>query len=423
MHKIKHEIFPESLILAAKVMDKWDDMMPRGHMCACPPKTAIALIIDVMRHYRLVDNAQEKAILTVVGKLASKGDTIESIIESTTFSTEVPWLSPNIEDFDDLDCALDRHGSFMSPQSFLAALSEESNAGQQRSKHMSKLAGLAHKKLIVKPTQVMLAELRLLAVQMPNFSAVLDDIIVQISARLKLNLPMRLQPMLLLGKPGIGKTRFIKKLAQALTSECHVFNMGGNSDSMRLKGLYKGWGNSRPGELATKLAQGTTFNPIFMLDEIEKAKSGRDSMHDVPGLLLSYLERESNNAIEDDYIAEKMDLSMVNWVFAANSIDDLPDYFLSRVDVYSVPEYTVEQKRDVIVAMFEEISTTEFNGHVLYIDPCAVQSLVGMDNAREVRRQLFKAIASAIGDASEHLSIGHLGPSIQLKESQSMGFY
>lgn len=179
---------------------------------------------------------------------------------------------------------------------------------------------------------------------MPNFAEVIDDIRVQVKAQRRIQRGIKVQPILLLGKPGIGKTRFIKKLAAALGEESHVFNMGGSADSVKLRGVSRGWGSARPGDIAVKLSNGNTFNPFFLFDEIEKAqRSGHDALHDVHGLLLSYLESETNKTIEDDYVGCSMDMSGVNYVFAANSVDDLPAAFMSRVDVYNIPDLTEDQ--------------------------------------------------------------------------------
>jgi len=448
----KHVISPNALRLAGLVEGIWHRILPKGAAVNCPTLYTLALSIDALRFYGLIDNDQESKVVEVIKRhekkdmvaqeyideldevsqhsaeklMASVAFDIDEVIKKTDFEGQaVPWEPPPMPftEEEEADAAPIMYKTFMSAQAYLASVADETNAGPNRGRYMQRLIGLSQKKRCVKVEHMTAFSVAELAIEMPNFSEVLADISVQINARKRLGLSIKLQPILLLGKPGIGKTRFIKDLASALFCESHVFNMGGHGDVLKLKGLSKGWGSSRPGDIATKLALGATFNPLLMLDEIDKARSaGGDRGHDIASLLLAYLEPESSGEIEDDYIGSAMDLSGVNWIFAANSIDDLPDFFMSRVDVYHIPDFTMKQKRDVIKNIFEELSRNEFNDVVKSIGLDVIDKLATLNSAREIRRALFHAIAAAVADSRVDVLVDDLRRVEVAPQRQSIGF-
>lgn len=444
---VKHVISPNALLIAELIEGVWPRFIPKGHAVACPTRNTLALGVDALRFYGLIDLNQEAEVVRALHRHERKAKiapediklmgatdmavAVEDIIQKSRFEGQgVPWEAPEelyAEDEDDARSADERLGpiqkTFMSTQAYMAAFEDEKNAGQNRGRFMQRLSGLAQKKKCVRVEDMTSFFVSELATEMPNFSEVLDDVAIQVEARFRLNLPMKLQPILLVGKPGIGKTRFIKNLATALHSESHVFNMGGHGDVIKLKGLSKGWGSARPGDIATKLAAGSTFNPLMLLDEIDKSRTtGGDRGQDIISLLLAYLEPESSAAIDDDYIGSAMDLSGVNWVFAVNSIDELPDFFLSRVDVYHIPDFTSDQKRGVIQNMFSELSCKEFEDYAKGISLEAIDELAKLTSAREIRRALFRAIASTVGDERDEVLVSDLKTKAAVMPRQSMGF-
>lgn len=244
---------------------------------------------------------------------------------------------------------------------------------------------------------------------MPNFTPVIDDVWARLQAAKESGTPFRMHNILINGAPGIGKTLFIKRLAKALDVESHFISMSGSVDAMKIRGLSRGWGNAKPGELALRLAAGKTFNPLFCIDEIDKAVTDRrDGLTDVPAAMLGLLERETNGIFEDEYIARPMDLSELMFIFTTNDYTLLPDHFLSRMQVYDIKEQTPEQKQSIVKNILNQINTDEFNEYLTAYEDEAVDALVGLDNFREVRRIAATAMAYTVAKKERTLTTEHM---------------
>src|SRR3546814_11585884 len=82
-----------------------------------------------------------------------------------------------------------------------------------------------------------------------------------------------LAPVVLVGPPGTGKTRFAQRLSDLLGTPNTVINLAGMSDVKVLKGVTRGWASNRPSRMVDFIEQTQVANPLFLLDEIEQAGS------------------------------------------------------------------------------------------------------------------------------------------------------
>src|SRR3546814_5895806 len=62
-------------------------------------------------------------------------------------------------------------------------------------------------------------------------------------------------PLLLVGKPGTGKTRFAQRLSELLGTPSTVINMAGMHDVNVLKGVSRGWAGNRPSRIVEFIQQ------------------------------------------------------------------------------------------------------------------------------------------------------------------------
>jgi len=146
----------------------------------------------------------------------------------------------------------------------------------------------------------------------------------------------RLRPILLVGAPGVGKTWFARRLAQALDLPFSSLNLGGATDNRCLQGTARGWSAATPAWPIAEMARLSAPNPVFFLDEVEKAGGQRESNGRVHDTLLAMIEPESASAWFDECLRTTADLRHVLWIMAANETRGIPAPLLSRISVHQI---------------------------------------------------------------------------------------
>ena len=145
----------------------------------------------------------------------------------------------------------------------------------------------------------------------------------------------KLRPLLIAGDSGLGKTTWARRVAELCNVPFRAIMVGGSNDSMLLKGLARGWSSTRPSLVLQTIATESITNPIFMLDEIDKAspdaRNGR-----IWDVLLGLLEPANSRNFFDECLSMPCDLSWVSWIATANEIGPLPKPLLERFHIVVV---------------------------------------------------------------------------------------
>jgi ATP-dependent Lon protease len=140
----------------------------------------------------------------------------------------------------------------------------------------------------------------------------------------------QLSPTLIAGRPGVGKTRFARRLAEELNLPFRGINVGGMNDSFALLGTSRGWSTGHPSPLLDLLAKSRSPSALVLLDEVEKAENRIANSTSVTSALLGLLEPESVRRWYDTYLQTECNLSAMSFILTANSLSSLPRPFLSR---------------------------------------------------------------------------------------------
>jgi hypothetical protein len=144
----------------------------------------------------------------------------------------------------------------------------------------------------------------------------------------------RFRPLLLVGPPGAGKTRFARRVARLLGTGYGEIGVGGVSDNRLLEGTARGWRNAQPCWPLLVMRQSGAANPILVVDEIDKAVASHNG--DLRATLLGMLEIETARNWFDSCLLAPINLSQISWIRTANSVEPLPRPLLDRLRLVRV---------------------------------------------------------------------------------------
>jgi ATP-dependent Lon protease len=228
----------------------------------------------------------------------------------------------------------------------------------------------------------------------PNFEEVIDYIRVMFMlAHCGDGIP-RLDPILLDGPPGVGKTMFAQAFAQSLGSGFFCLRMEKSQTNASLSGSAEYWSNTRPGELFSALVERDYANLVVFLDEIDKAQAaGCDPLSS----LYSLLEPGTARSFCDlSYPYIQLDASRVIWIATSNDADIVPAPILDRMKIFSIEPPSKDQGRRIVQHIFVELcsemptATTDMR-----VAPAAVRLLSG-ESPRRIKQLLREGIGRSL---------------------------
>lgn len=165
---------------------------------------------------------------------------------------------------------------------------------------------------------------------------------------------VRLRPLLLVGDPGGGKSRFARRLGEVLG--LNVWREDASrADGATFGGTDRRWYSAEPCHPFLAVAQGKIANPLVLIDEIEKAATRTDYGR-LWDCLLGFLEPETSERYPDPALQTNLDLSHTSFVATANSLDTLPGPLRDRFRVITFPKPSAKHLDGLLPAVIADLA-------------------------------------------------------------------
>lgn len=165
---------------------------------------------------------------------------------------------------------------------------------------------------------------------------------------------VHLRPLLLVGDPGGGKSRFARRLGEVLGLTVWRTDAS-RADGAAFGGTDRRWYSAEPCHPFLAVGQGKIANPMVLLDELEKAGT-RSDYGRLWDCLLSFLEPETNCRYPDPALQITLDLSQVSYVATANSLDPLPAPIRDRLRVITFPKPAAKDLDALLPAVIADLA-------------------------------------------------------------------
>lgn len=235
----------------------------------------------------------------------------------------------------------------------------------------------------------------------PQFSAVTAWIVRAATLAMSGGQPLRLDPCVLLGAPGVGKSYYAHRLAQAFGVSRLTIPMNLVTDrGTWFSGLAPVWRASAPGKVAQLLIDASCASPVIVIDEIEKASPINPTETPI-NVLHSLLERENASRFTDEFIEVPLRADHIIWIATANDLSPLPASIVDRLIAF---EITLEPGQMLAIqrSIFAEANAT--TGGLFAAPPDALLEQVMAQTPRAMSRLWPIAFGFACMDGRRHVT-------------------
>ncbi|WP_245332791.1 AAA family ATPase [Bradyrhizobium erythrophlei] len=140
-----------------------------------------------------------------------------------------------------------------------------------------------------------------------------------------------MRPLLLVGDPGGGKSRFARRLGEVLGVSVWREDAS-RADGAVFAGTDRRWYSAEPCHPFLAVAAGGIANPLVLIDELEKSGT-RSDYGRLWDCLLGFFEIETSARYPDPALQTNLNLSQISYVLTANSLDPLPGPLRDRTRV------------------------------------------------------------------------------------------
>jgi ATP-dependent Lon protease len=165
---------------------------------------------------------------------------------------------------------------------------------------------------------------------------------------------VRLRPLLLVGDPGGGKSRFARRLGEVLGLSVWREDAS-RADGAVFAGTDRRWYSAEPCHPFLAVAAGRIANPLVLIDEIEKSGT-RSDYGRLWDCLLGFFEIETSARYPDPALQTNLDLSQISYLATANNLDPLPGPIRDRMRVVTFPKPSADDLDALLPAVIADLA-------------------------------------------------------------------
>lgn len=160
------------------------------------------------------------------------------------------------------------------------------------------------------------------------------------------------RPILLIGEPGLGKTKFTKELAKTLKVDFKFLDSNSISTPGVLVGEHASFKGADAGFIFNTVSTSKNISPIILLDEIDKltnkSNSSFSTFHQI-------LEPENSSLLYDEFLDIPFNASYIIYVLTANDLKSIPESLLSRMNIFEIEKPKKEDMKRISQNIYNEL--------------------------------------------------------------------
>ena len=181
-------------------------------------------------------------------------------------------------------------------------------------------------------------------------------------------------PLLLVGNPGCGKTYLSKLVADILGLPLFKIDAQSASTSRGLVGDSKTYNRSDVGAIADAIKKTGTTSICICIDEIEKASTRRESVHNITDELLPAL--DGTRMIHDVYLNKDISTADMAFILTANEEKLIAPWLKDRCTVIQFPEPDFDRLHAIITRYTAKISTNELYNNRIGLETHLIDMMI-----------------------------------------------